>query len=48
MVVVRVAFAVAIPEVLTRATLPDDDFQLTDEEISLLEPSPSVPMAMNC
>jgi len=47
-VVVPVALAVAIPELLTGATFPDEDFQSTDEEISLLELSPNVPIAMNC
>ena len=47
-VVVPVAYAVATPEPLMRATFPDDDVQLTDEEISLLELSPNVPIAMNC
>jgi len=30
---------------IKRAALPDVDFQLTDEEISLLELSPNVPLA---
>ena len=47
-VVVPVAYAVAIPELLTSATFADEDFQSIDEEISLLEPSPNVPIAMNC
>jgi hypothetical protein len=47
-VVVPVATVVTTPELSMVATLVDEDFHSTEEEISLLELSPYVPMAVNC
>lgn len=48
MVVVPVLMALARPEPLIVATVASEELQLADDEMSLLVPSPKLPIAVNC
>ena len=48
MVVVPVLMALARPELLIVATVASEEPQLADDEMSLLVPSPKLPIAVNC